>query len=159
MCVHKICTCLHINLVVFVTEHGAEATRSFLEREEDRVRETSMDAEQGLQEAHYPTQGGEGRARTQYVQLDEGCTPITTYPSDLPKEIPCESGLQQMTLESCRAHYDKLQCDLSSLDLALENKQQSIDMVFQSLQKFIEVYEDLGPTTDGFVDLMHRRKA
>ena len=32
-------------------------------------------------------------------------------------------------------------------------------MVLQSLQKFIEVYEDLGPTTDGFVALMQRRKA
>ena len=32
-------------------------------------------------------------------------------------------------------------------------------MVLQSLQKFIEVYEDLGPTTNGFVVLMQRRKA
>ena len=32
-------------------------------------------------------------------------------------------------------------------------------MVLQSLQKFIEVYEDLGPTTDSFVALMQRRKA
>ena len=32
-------------------------------------------------------------------------------------------------------------------------------MVLLSLQKFIEVYEDLGPTTDGFVSLMQRRKA
>ena len=30
-------------------------------------------------------------------------------------------------------------------------------MVFQSLQKFIEVFEDLGPKTYGFVDLMQRR--
>ena len=51
-----------------------------------------------------------------------------TYPSDLPDEIPWKSGLQQTTLESCRAHYDKLQNDLSSLDLAPENKQ-SIEMV------------------------------
>ena len=87
-----------------------------------------MEAEQGLQEARHPTQGGEGQARTQYVQLDEGCTPITTCPSNLPKEHPWESGLQQTTLESCRAHYDKLQNDISSLDLALENKQ-SIEMV------------------------------
>ena len=67
-------------------------------------------------------------------------------------------SLQQTTFESCRAHYDKLQNDLSSLDLAPENKQ-SIEMVLQSLQKFIEVYEDLGPTTDDFVALMQRRKA
>ena len=32
-------------------------------------------------------------------------------------------------------------------------------MVLLSLQKFIEVYEDLGPTTYGFVALMQRRKA
>ena len=93
-----------------------------------------------------------------YVQLAEGCTPIMTYLSDLPEELPWESGLQQTTLESYRAHYDKMQCDLSSLDLTPENKQ-SIEMVLQSLQKFIEVYEDLGPTTDGFVSLMQRRKA
>ena len=31
-------------------------------------------------------------------------------------------------------------------------------MVFQSLQNFIEAYEDLGPTTDGFVACMQRRK-
>ena len=121
------------------------------------VRETSVEAEQGSQEVHHPTQGGEGRGRTQYVQLAEGCTPITTYPLDLPDEIPWESGLQQTTLESCRAHYDKLQNDLSSLDLTPENKQ-SIEIVLQSLQKFIEVYEDLGPTTDGFVALMQRTK-
>ena len=94
----------------------------------------------------------------QYVQLAEGSTPISTYPSNLPEELPWEGALQQMTLESCRAHYDKLQNDISSLDLALEKKQ-SIEMVLQSLQKFIEVYEDLGPTTDGFVALMQRRKA
>ena len=87
-----------------------------------------MDAEQGSQEAHHPTEGGEGQARTQYVQLVEVCTPISTYPSNLPEELPWESGNQQTTLESCRAHYDKLQNDLSSLDLAPENKQ-SIEMV------------------------------
>ena len=32
-------------------------------------------------------------------------------------------------------------------------------MVLQSLQKFIEVYEYLGPTIDSFVALMQRRKA
>ena len=32
-------------------------------------------------------------------------------------------------------------------------------MVLKSLQKFIEVYEGLGPTTNGFVELMQRRKA
>ena len=72
------------------------------------VRETSMDAEQGSQEDHHPTQCCKGQARAQYVQLAKGCTPISTYPSDLPEELPWESGNQQMTLESCRAHYDKL---------------------------------------------------
>ena len=95
------------------------------------IYETSVEAKQGSQEARHPTQDGEGQERTQYVQLAEGCMPITTYPSYLPDEIPWESGLQQTTLESCRAHYDKLQNDLSSLDFAPENKQ-SIDMVLQS---------------------------
>ena len=31
------------------------------------VQETSVEAEQGLQEARHPTQGGEGQARMQYV--------------------------------------------------------------------------------------------
>ena len=93
--------------------------------------ETSVEVEQGSQEARHHTQGGEGWARTQYVQLVEGCTPITTYPSDLPEDIPWESGLQQTTLESFMAHYDKLQNDLSSLDLTPENKQ-SIDIFLQS---------------------------
>ena len=44
------------------------------------VWETSVEAKQGLEEARHPTQGGEGRARTQYVQLSEGFTCITTYP-------------------------------------------------------------------------------
>ena len=117
-----------------------------------------MEAEKGSQEACHHTQGGEGRARTQYVHLVEGCMPIMTCPSNLQDEIPWENGLQQTTLEICRDHYDKLQNDFSSLDLATENKQ-SIEMVLLSLQKFIEVYEDLGPTTDGFVSLMQRRKA
>ena len=44
------------------------------------IQETSVEAEkQGSQEARHPTQGGEGQARTQYVQLAEGCTPISTY--------------------------------------------------------------------------------
>ena len=59
------------------------------------IREISVEAEQGSQEVRHPTHGGEGRARTQYVQLAEGCTPIMTYPSNLPKELPWESGLQQ----------------------------------------------------------------
>ena len=94
----------------------------------------------------------------QYVQLAEGCTPIMTYPSYLLEEIPWESCLQQTTIESFRDHYDKLQNDISSLDLTPENKQ-SVEIVLQSLQKFIEVYKDLGPTTDDFVALMQRRKA
>ena len=58
--------CLHITLVVFEVEHGLEATHNFIEREEDQVRETSVDAEQGLQEPCHPTQGDEGRARMQH---------------------------------------------------------------------------------------------
>ena len=72
------------------------------------VWETSVEAKQGSQEARHPTQGGKGQARMQYVQLAEGCMPIMTYPSDLPDKIPWESGIQQITLESCRAHYNKL---------------------------------------------------
>ena len=36
-------------------------------RSRPSVRETSVDAEQGSQEARHPTQGGEGHCRTQYV--------------------------------------------------------------------------------------------
>lgn len=152
----------HLTLSVFEAEKGSGEARNSIEREEDRPRgtsvETNVGAEQGSQDARHSAQSDEGRAKTQYVELVEGCTPITTCPSDLLEELPWESGIQQTTLESCRSHYDKLQRDLSSLDLLPESKQ-SLEMVLGSLQKFIEVYEDLGPTIDGFVDLMRRRKA
>ena len=38
-----------------------------------------------------------------YVEQVEGCTPIKMYPSDIPEEIPWDSGDQQLTLESCRS--------------------------------------------------------
>ena len=41
------------------------------------------------------------------------------------------------------------------MDLPPKRKE-SLDIVLKSLQKFIEVYEGLGPTTDDFIYLMHR---
>jgi hypothetical protein len=141
----------------FEAEHGSEDAPNSIGRETGQTRETDDGAEQGSQEAHHSARGDDGRARTQYVELTEGCTPITTYPSDLPRELPWEGGNHQMTLERCRSHYEKLQNDLSTMDLPPESKQ-SLEIVLGSLQNFIQAYENLGPTTDGFVDLMRRRR-
>ena len=79
-----------------------------------------------------------------------------TYPSDIPEDIPWDSGDQQLSLENCRSHYNKLQHDLSSLYFHPERKK-SLDIVLQSLKKFIKINEGLGPTIDGFINLMHKR--
>ena len=70
----------------------------------------------------------EGWERRVYVEKFERCTPIKTYPYDILEELPLDSGDKQATLESCRSHYNKLQHDLSSLDLPPKRKQ-SLNMV------------------------------
>ena len=125
--------CLHTNLFVFEPKQGLEEGRNYASR-------------------------GEGRARRIYVEQDVGFTPITTYPSNIPKDLPWESGVQQITLEGCRSHYDKLKHDLSSLDLHPYSKQ-SLERVLRSLQKFIEVCEGVGLTMNGFIDLIQRIRA
>ena len=116
MIFHKclISVCLHTNLCVF------------------------FKAEQGSEEGCNSTQRDERQARRVYVEQVEGCTPITTYRYDIPKELPWYSGDQQLTLESWISHYNKLQHDLSSLELPPERKQ-SLEIALQSLQKLIEV--------------------
>jgi len=47
--------------------------------------------------------------------------------------------------------------DLTTLDLPAESHQ-SLQIVLQSLDNFINVHKSLGPTTDGFVHLLRRRK-
>ena len=76
-----------------------------------------FEAEQGSEEGRHSKQRDEGRSRRIYVEQVEGCTPITTYASNIPEELPWDSGDQQLTLESCRSHYNKLQHDIYSLDL------------------------------------------
>ena len=46
-----------------------------------------------------------------------GCTPLRTYPSDLPENIPWKNGVEQLTLQCCTSHHVKLQDDIDSLDL------------------------------------------
>ena len=41
---------------------------------------------------------GKGQARRVAVKQYVGCTPIKTYPSNLPEDIPWENDVQQLTL-------------------------------------------------------------
>ena len=44
------------------------------------------------------------------------------------------------------------------LELPQESKQ-SLQIVFHSLENFMDAYQKMGPTTDSFVNLMRRRKS
>jgi hypothetical protein len=63
-----------------------------------------------------------------------------------------------MTLERCSGVKRRLQNDLRCLDLPRESKQ-SLEIVLNSLQNFMDVYQNMGPTNDSFIDLMRRRKS
>jgi hypothetical protein len=63
-----------------------------------------------------------------------------------------------MTLERCSGVKKRLENDLAVLKLPLESKQ-ILQIVFHSLENFMDAYQKMGPTTDNFVDLMRRRKS
>jgi hypothetical protein len=48
--------------------------------------------------------------------------------------------------------------DLRHMELPTESKQ-SLEIIFHSLQNFINVYQNLGPTNDTFIYLMRRQKS
>jgi hypothetical protein len=72
-------------------------------------------------------------------------------------EVPWEGEVQKMTIQRCTNHHAKLKHDLEQLDLPTGSKQ-SLEILFHSLEYFIDVYKTLGPTTDGFVDLLRRHR-
>jgi hypothetical protein len=72
-------------------------------------------------------------------------------------ELPWEGEVQKMTIQHCTNHHAKLKHDLEQMDLPVERKQ-SLEILFHSLENFIDVYKNLGPTTNGFVDLMRRHR-
>lgn len=80
-------------------------------------------------------------------------TPTTTYPYDIPDELPWETNLQQCTLQNYIAHYSKLRKDHWSLELLAEIRH-SPKIVVHSLRSFIDIYKNLGPTTNCFIDMM-----
>jgi hypothetical protein len=75
------------------------------------------------------------------------------YPSDVGGDIPCEGNVEAMTLQRCSSHHAKLKNDLRHMILHAESKQ-SLEIVLHSLQKKINVYQNLGPTSHTFIYLM-----
>ena len=99
---------------------------------------------------------GQGQRRATVEQMD-GCMSTTIYPSDIPEALPWENDVDTLTIEVCVSHHKKLTTDLSTLDLPAESHQ-SLQIVLQSLDNFINSYKSMGPTTDGFVHLLRRWK-
>jgi hypothetical protein len=91
-------------------------------------------------------------------QETEDYTPTSTYPSEVGDELPWEGNTEAMTLERCSGVKRRLENDLAVLELPLERKQ-SLQIVLHSLENFMDAYQNMGPTTDSFVDLMRRRKS
>jgi hypothetical protein len=77
---------------------------------------------------------------------------------DVSDELPWEGITETMTLERCSSVKSRLENDLRILNLPHESKQ-SLHIVLHSLQKFMDAYQNMGPTTDSFFDLMKRRKS
>ena len=81
---------------------------------------------------------GKGRARRVIVEQNAAFTPITTYPSDVPTNLPWENEVEQLSLQCCTCHHVKLHDDLGSLNLPPKSRQ-SLEIVLHSLQKIIDV--------------------
>jgi hypothetical protein len=100
---------------------------------------------------------GEGEFRGRYLET-QYYMPTSTYPSDVGDEIPWEGYIEEMTLEQCSCVKKMLQNDLRCLDILRENKK-SLEIVLNSLQKFMDEYQKMGPMTNSFVNLMRRRNS
>jgi hypothetical protein len=99
---------------------------------------------------------GEGEPEVHFHQ-NEYYTPITTYPSDIGEVLPWEGTVEEMTLKHFTSHHAKLKQDLQQMDLPAERKQ-SLEVVLHSFENFIDVYKNLGPMTNTFIDMMRRHK-
>ena len=65
--------------------------------------------------------------------------------------------MAQCTLKRCEKLHKKLQRDLMTLTLPAESRQ-SLKIVTHSLGEIVNVYKNLGPTTDTFIEVMRKRK-
>ena len=65
--------------------------------------------------------------------------------------------MQQCTLEMCQHIHAKLKRDLVALTLPVDIRQ-SLKIVTHSLSTLVDVYKNLGPTPDTFVEVMRKRK-
>ena len=65
--------------------------------------------------------------------------------------------MAECTLQRCESLHEKFQRDLVALSLPTES-QQSLEIVTHSLGEMVNVYRNIGPTTDSFVELMRKRK-
>ena len=65
--------------------------------------------------------------------------------------------MEQCTLQRCENLHAKLQRDLVALTLLAESRQ-NLEIVTHSLDELVNVYKNLGPTTDTFVEVMRKRK-
>ena len=83
---------------------------------------------------------------------------MSIYPSSIPNSLPWENDTVSVTLEQCTSHHKQLRDDLVSLELPTESRQ-SLQILLESLGKFIGAYRTIGPTTDYFIHLMQMQKA
>ena len=65
--------------------------------------------------------------------------------------------MAQCTLKRCEIIYAKLQRDLVALSLPAESRK-SLEIVTHSLGEIANVYRNLGPTSDTFVEMMRKIK-
>ena len=63
----------------------------------------------------------------------------------------------ECTLQLCESLHAKLQRDFLALSLTAESRQ-SLEIVTHLLGEIVNVYRNLGPTTDTFVEMMRKRK-
>ena len=65
--------------------------------------------------------------------------------------------MAQCTLQRCQQLHAKLRRDIVALTLPAESRQ-SLEIITHSLGEIVNVYKNLGPTTDTFVEVMRNRK-
>ena len=95
---------------------------------------------------------GEGGFMMRYQEI-KYYMPTSTYPSDVGDHFPSKGITEAMTFERCSGVKRRLENDLVVLELPQESKQ-SLQIVFHSLENFMDAYQKMGPTTDNFVNLM-----
>jgi hypothetical protein len=88
---------------------------------------------------------------------NEDYTHITTYPLAIGEVLPWEATTKEMALQHCTSHHAKLKHDFEQMDLPSESRQ-ILGVVLHYFGNFIDVYKNLGPMTNTFIDLMRRCK-